>query len=362
MSTEFITIPGQTDAHVTRDPETITIEIPTCIQTITPDANGYLPPGTCHALWPYYPNFSAAVAFTILYAVVTAVHIWQAITTRKQFCWVLVMASIWETCGFMFRAISSRYQQNTGIYLVFQVFVLLAPLWVNAFDYMVFGRMIYYFLPSQNLFSVPAPAIAAVFVALDFVAFIIQLVGGTIAGPVSPAEEQLNAMHIYMGGIGLQQFFIFVFVALGVKFQMDMANTEHLIGQQQGGKHGWRRLLYTLYVSLALITVRIMFRLIAFSRGDHLDNPLLTSETYFYALEAVPMLLAIISFNVTHPGHVFVGPKSEMPGFITMLKRLFKRQKFTHKQLLSDDEGGDIELASSGRLEYNGAESRQFRG
>lgn len=38
------------------------------------------------------------------------------------------MASIWETLAFIFRSISTRYQQNNGVYLVFQIFILLAPL------------------------------------------------------------------------------------------------------------------------------------------------------------------------------------------------------------------------------------------
>jgi hypothetical protein len=37
-------------------------------------------------------------------------------------------------------------------------------------------------------------------------------------------------------------------------------------------------------------------------------------EIYFYALEAVPMLLAILVFNITHPGSLLVGYQSEMPG------------------------------------------------
>jgi len=38
------------------------------------------------------------------------------------------MASTWETCAFTFRAVSAKNQQSVGIYLIFQIFVLLAPL------------------------------------------------------------------------------------------------------------------------------------------------------------------------------------------------------------------------------------------
>jgi hypothetical protein len=124
---------------------------------------------------------------------------------------------------------------------------------VNAFDYMVLGRMIHFFIPSGRLFSIPAPTIAAVFVALDFVAFVIQLVGGSMAGPTAPAEEKLKAIHIYMGGIGLQQFFILGFVILAIRFQLDMRKVQ----MAQRSKPGWRRLLFTLYASLSFISVRL---------------------------------------------------------------------------------------------------------
>lgn len=83
MTTKYITIAGVTDGHVTLPPKTITIAIPTCIATITPDKNGYLPPGTCNALWDYYPSFGAAVVFAALFGILTVIQIRQAILYKK---------------------------------------------------------------------------------------------------------------------------------------------------------------------------------------------------------------------------------------------------------------------------------------
>lgn len=76
-------IPGKTDSYVTIHPQTIAIAIPTCHQTITPDHNGYVPPGTCGAIWTYYPAFKAAVAFAVMFALLLGVHLWQAIIYKK---------------------------------------------------------------------------------------------------------------------------------------------------------------------------------------------------------------------------------------------------------------------------------------
>jgi hypothetical protein len=81
ITTKLITIPGGT----------ITLPIPTCIQTIVPDKNGYVPPGTCGSNFAYYPSFVAAVATTIVFGVLTGIHIflaakWKAVSGAATWC------------------------------------------------------------------------------------------------------------------------------------------------------------------------------------------------------------------------------------------------------------------------------------
>lgn len=124
---------------------------------------------------------------------------------------------------------------------------------VNAFDYMVLGRMIYYYIPSRSLLGMPAPIIAALFVLLDIVSFVVQLVGGSMAGPSAPPQDQLRAIHVYMGGIGMQQGFIVLFLFLAIRFHVVMGR-----GRAQSTTatlNGWRPLVLVLYASLAFITV-----------------------------------------------------------------------------------------------------------
>lgn len=83
LTTEYITIPGVTNAHVTIPAKTIDIAIPTCIHTINPDKNGYVPPGTCGALYDYYPSFAAAIVVAILFGILTIAHITQAAVYKK---------------------------------------------------------------------------------------------------------------------------------------------------------------------------------------------------------------------------------------------------------------------------------------
>lgn len=206
---------------------------------------------------------------------------------------------------------------------------------------MVLGRIIHFFLlPSP--FGIPAYLIAAGFVSLDFVSFIVQLVGGGMSSPTSSAEDQLKAIHVYMGGIGMQEIFIVIFLCLAVRLQLDMKKAQKtMVGYTSG-----MRILYALYFSLAMITVRIIYRLIEFSSGST-DNSLTRQEKYFYLLEATPMVLAITVFNLIHPAAVINGPGSEMPGVLAVARArvrdlLADRTGRKGNPLLGESEGQEL--------------------
>jgi hypothetical protein len=158
-----------------------------------------------------------------------------------------------------------------------------------------------------------------------------QAAGGSMINPSNSAEAQMRGIHIYMGGIGLQQFFILGFVGLVVSFHYKMLSLD--------GSEEWKRPLYAMYASLLLITVRpplpfsihlcppvltrpqirIVYRLIEFSSGIY--SPLTMHEAPFYCLEATPMFCALLLWNVYHPGQILVGPDSEFPKKVKKSKR-----------------------------------------
>jgi hypothetical protein len=95
---------------------------------VTPGLDGYVPADACNALWVYFPNFAAAVAFSILFGILTIAHLGQAVLYRNGFCWVIVMGALWETGAYAFRALGSKNQQSPGIATVAQILVLVAPI------------------------------------------------------------------------------------------------------------------------------------------------------------------------------------------------------------------------------------------
>ncbi|EED20995.1 RTA1 domain protein [Talaromyces stipitatus ATCC 10500] len=283
-----------------------------CTPTIAPDKNGYVPPTECNALYNYYPSFATAVAFSVLFGIILVTHIVQMFVYKTGFVWVIVMGIAWEFGGYLVRAFSTKHQQSEGMVTVSQILILLAPLWVNAFDYMILARMIWFFIPEKRIWFFKPSLLATIFVCLDFGSFVVQAIGGMMATPGAGASTIQTGLHIYMGGIGVQQFFICCFLVLAVQFHREMHHLERL-GVLSGEKRRWKGLLYSLYFSLIAITVRIIYRLIEFTSGVGLNNPVTTHEWFMYAFDAFPMLLAGGVWCALYPGKILTGPDAKLP-------------------------------------------------
>lgn len=88
------------------------------------------------------------------------------------------MATSWETAGFVFRVLGARDPRNELYNTGSQILVILAPLWVNAFAYMVMGRLVYYWLSSKSVWNIKARKMTKFFVWFDVFTFLVQLGGG----------------------------------------------------------------------------------------------------------------------------------------------------------------------------------------
>ncbi|KAF2248011.1 hypothetical protein BU26DRAFT_325639 [Trematosphaeria pertusa] len=280
--------------------------------TAVPGKYGYVPPDACNAYWAFSPSFAAAVAFSTLFGILMLAQICLAILFRKGFCWVMIMGASWEVVAFITRALGAHHQQSLAYAFVSSLLFLLAPLWVNAYVYMTAGRLIWTFHPEKRVCGVKALSIGKYFVWLDIFSFIVQGIGGSMLSPGASADTMKLGKNIYMTGLGVQQLFILLFIALVVRFHVEVLRYEQT-GTATLVNNKWKWVTYALYASLVLITMRIIFRLIEFSAGTDISNPLPYHEIYPLVLDAMPMLIAIFILTVVHPGLALKGPESEFP-------------------------------------------------
>lgn len=178
---------------------------------------------------------------------------------------------------------------------------------------MVFARIVNFYSPTRKVWLFSPSTLALIFVTLDIVSFVTQLVGGGMAGPGASAASQKKGLNIYMGGIGMQEGFIVLFSALVIKFHRDQLQAERVGRLATDKVAGWRRLIWALYGCLLAITIRIIYRLAEFSAGLGTSNPLPSNESVLYVLESTPMWLAILVWIIVHPGRFIHGEDAKMP-------------------------------------------------
>ena len=269
-------------------------------------------------MWDFCPSLGASILFIVLFTATTVIHLIQAIFYKKPYCWVIVVSGLLQAVTYVFRTISIETPSNFPYYATWFVVILVAPLWTNAFAYMVFGRIVWTYTDDHQVWGVKAQYYGFGFVVLDIVAFVVQVYGAVQAtGSDAPYSQVLQGLHIYLGGIGIQLFFILVFSLFGLRCYLSLKK----------GTNGPRQkaaiiLLYSQFVVLFLIAVsdpcldrlatrtwltrvfklRIVFRIIEYSHG--LDSSIPNHEAYQYTLDSLPMLVALVVYNVVHPGRV----------------------------------------------------------
>ncbi|AEO55730.1 hypothetical protein MYCTH_2299854 [Thermothelomyces thermophilus ATCC 42464] len=331
---------------------------------VEPGPNGHVPPSetACNSYYNFNPQFAPAVAVAVIFGIFTGIHVVEAFVFKKRYAWVLIMGALWETLAFVLHSLGSRDQQNEGYSTSWTLLFLLAPLWINAFVYMTFARMVLYWHPENGVAGLRSVVIARFFVFADILSFVVQLVGGFMATAQLHGKLGLAAVYVYMAGVGLQQFFILVFLGLMIAFQR-RCSREPLYDDDgdsdaAADKPSWRPLLYGLYAVLVFITIRIIFRLIEYSSGFGLDNPIPLHEEYAYALDCFPMMAALLILAVLHPGRYLRGPESEFVRLSRKEKKARKREKKEARKAEKEARKADREARRQAGREKRSAEQR----
>lgn len=323
--------------------------------TAVPGKYGNVPITACNSYYNFNPEFAPAVAVCVLFSILTLAHMAEAYMFKKRYCWVLIMGAAWEAIGFGLHTAGAHDQQNAGYATAHNLLFLLSPLWINAFAYMTFARMVHYFLPESRVWKIKGASLAKCFVWADILAFIIQGVGGLMANPGNDSSTMKTGVDVYMGGIAVQEAFVLFFISLMVLFHRQSISLETSIRVRE---RPWRPLLYALYGVLLAITVRIIFRLVEYSRGMQPSNPVPFHEEYAYALDAFPMMVAILILAVIHPGRYLVGPESEFPKKSRKERKAEKKAKKAEKQAAKAERKAGRHFAKVGELAYNESSER----
>lgn len=239
-------------ARATKTTDSLTASCTTAV----PGKFGNVPIDACNSYYNYNPRFAPALAVAVIFGILLITHLALAIHFRKRFTWVLIMGATWETISFAMHTLGSRNQQNAGFATSWQLLFLLAPLWINAFVYMTFARMVYYFLPEKRVWAIKSQSLSKYFVWADVATFIVQAAGGIMASPGADPKVIKIGLNVYLAGMGIQLFFIVVFVWLMMLFHKQAWMLDANVSSSfNAEKQSWKPLLFALYAALVFIFV-----------------------------------------------------------------------------------------------------------
>ncbi|CAG5156704.1 uncharacterized protein ALTATR162_LOCUS4501 [Alternaria atra] len=252
-----------------------------------------------YVFYRYTPTLAGAVVFVLLFGCTTIYHGWQAFRKRSWFMIPIIIGGIFETIGYIGRALSHSDREALGPHVIQTLLLLLGPALFAASIYMILGRII--LLTDGERYSlIRRTWLTKIFVGGDVLSFFTQSGGGGImsgADKDNPDNMKIGEKVIIVG-LCIQVIFFGFFVFTSFMFQK--RGREHLLALD--GSVPWRKHLYVLYGTSVLILVRSVFRVAEYAQGN--KGYLLRHEAFLYVFDAILMLSVMLWLNIVHPGAI----------------------------------------------------------
>ncbi|KAI1371564.1 RTA1 like protein [Hypoxylon crocopeplum] len=249
----------------------------------------------------YQPSLPAAIIFIIFFAISSLIHATVLVRKRTWYFIPFLIGCLFETVGYVGRALSSpEYPNFTKIpYIIQSILLLLGPTLFAASIYMILGRLVV--LLEADSYSMIKPRwLTGFFVLGDVLSFFAQGGGGGLLTQARSDADVRQGEYIIVGGLGIQILFFGFFIIVTFVFHRRISGkpTRNALTLTTP----WKKLLYVLYISSALIMVRSVYRVAEYVLGS--DGELLSKEAYLYCLDALPMLIVALAYNWFHPSRV----------------------------------------------------------
>ncbi|KAH6715108.1 RTA1 like protein-domain-containing protein [Leptodontidium sp. 2 PMI_412] len=248
-------------------------------------------------LYRYKPSVAVAAVSCALFAVATGVHIFKMYRSRAWFLVPLVLGGLFEVIGFAARAYSATQKApdwSLGPFIIQSVLTLVAPALFAGSIYMILGRVIL-MTDGERYSMVRQKWLTKTFVCGDIFAFLLQSAG---AGLMSSSSMSKTGEWVVVGGLIFQIIFFGLFVVVAFMFHTRLQKSPTTPSLSVP----WRKHLWALYISSALILIRSIFRVVEFVQGN--TGYLFRHEVFMYIFDALLMFGVVVLFIFVHPGEI----------------------------------------------------------
>jgi hypothetical protein len=194
-------------------------------------------------------------------------------------------------CGFALREMGSFHTDNLAYLIASTVLIMSGPPVYALINYFVLSRILYYI---PYLAPMHPGRIATTFVGLDAVCEILIGQGAwRMANSTMTEKQRQLGADLVTASLALQVALFGSFGLLAAQFHRRASKAKVL-------SRDLRIVLYVLYVSAAIVTIRCIYRLVEYIQGW--DSTIYKNEIFFWIFEAVIMFLNTALLNLYHPG------------------------------------------------------------
>jgi hypothetical protein len=240
----------------------------------------------------YTPSYAPAISAAVLFSVSLLAHLVQHYIYRTWYFITIPIALVLEIIGYIFRSFSANKDPYSVIYFVVQYFfIVCAPVFLSAGIYVILSVLNNRI--GRECSPIPPKLLLWVFITSDVVCTIMQVAGAALIGSAQSNNKDPNTgNHILTTGLSSQVFVFAIFLILTACF--------FLKPRARIWEHGRKGFLAAFGVATLLVYLRTCFRLAETAEG--VMGKLFSSEGFFAGLEFVPILVAVVLFNLWHPG------------------------------------------------------------
>ncbi|KAF7324521.1 RTA1-domain-containing protein [Mycena kentingensis (nom. inval.)] len=226
----------------------------------------------------------------------------------------LFLCGLGETIGWSGRLWSSFSPNLHKAFLMQVISLVIAPTPFIAVVFILLSWMVVYLGPCYARLS--PKAYTPIFLSADIIALLIQSAGGSIASAATTfARTQLGA-HLLLAGIAFQLVALSVYLCLFIEFAYRYFNDKPIfrrghtflpfVARTKPASPKHITMLSALgFVSLVLL-IRSVYRTVQLAGGW--KGRIMRNELDFNLLDGMMMMLAMVAFNVAHPGRL-LGPQ-----------------------------------------------------
>ncbi|KAI9375105.1 RTA1 like protein-domain-containing protein [Aspergillus egyptiacus] len=254
----------------------------------------------------YVPVLWGQILFMAIFGAAALIQLGLGIYYKTwTFMIAMVIGLVGEVVGYNGRQGLHNNPFNGDAFLQYLVSLTIAPAFFTAAIYLCLSRVVVAYGERISFFKPRTYTIT--FITFDFVALLLQAIGGAIASVSDDPDTTDMGINIMIAGLAWQVVALLIFVAMAAHFFLRVrkapASHRNPAFEDLCRKTYFKAFLYGLGLATLVIIVRSIFRCAELSEG--FDGHLANDEVTFMVLEATMIAIAVICLTLFHPGAVW---------------------------------------------------------